>query len=394
MVKIINFIKTAIKETDTLLFFMCLLTSAFGILMVHSATLSDKTPDALYSRDVRAMVIAVGAGVLISIVVSFVDYNFITKMFPFIGAVCLGLMLLTFAIGVGPEDRPDAKTWIVLGGTGLFFQSSELLKIGFIITFGMHIELVRDNISKLSTVLLLCFHGAIPVVLVTLSGDMGSALVFLIIFAVMMFCAEVRLRYFVIGAAAVCAAAPAAWYFVFDNTQRNRILGLFFPERYTDVMFQQNHGIEAIKAGGFTGAGLFKGTCTQTPNYIPEAENDMIFTVICEELGFVGGLLALGLLFAIIVKAIYNGKRSKNGATALMCYGMAAMIAGQVVINVGMCLKILPVIGITLPFFSAGGSSNLCIYIGIGLLMSIYRFDQEKQATEYRISNAKAFSTY
>ena len=394
MAKFFNLIKTSIKETDLLLLFLCALTSAYGIIMVHSATLQDKAADELFSRDVRAMVIAVAVGMAIALAVSFIDYNFITKLFPFIGGVCIVLMLLTFAIGVGPAERPDAKTWIELGNTGFFFQSSELMKIGFIITFGMHLELVRDKITKLTTIMLLCVHAVIPVVLVTLSGDMGSALVFVIIFIAMMFCAGVQLRYFIIGTAVVCSAAPAIWYFVFDDTQRSRILGLFFPDRYTDILYQQEHGLQAIRAGGLTGSGLFSGKYTHMPNYIPEAENDMIFAPICEELGFIGGMLALGLLLAIIIKIIHTGKKSRFGATSFMCFGMAAMLAGQVIINIGMCLKVLPVIGITLPFFSAGGSSNLCVYIGIGLMMSIYRFDQEKQVTEYRISNASPFSGY
>lgn len=392
MTRLINFIKTSIKETDLLLLLLCAFTSAYGILMVYSATLADKAEDALYSRDVRAMLIAVAGGMVIAIAVSFIDYNFIIKLFPAIGGVCIALMLLTFAIGVGPAERPDAKTWIELGSTGFYFQSSELMKIGFIITFGMHLELVRDKITKLLHIFLLCVHAAVPVGLVALSGDMGSALVFIIIFAVMMFCAGVQLRYFAIGAAVVCAASPAVWYFIFDSTQRNRILGLIYPERYADIMYQQNHGLEAICNGGLTGMGLFKGICTQTPDYIPEAENDMIYPVICEELGFFGALLALGLLLAIIVKITHTGRCSKNGATSLMCYGMAAMIAGQVIINIGMCLKLLPVIGITLPFFSAGGSSNLCIYIGMGLMLSIYRFDREARISEYRIANRTPFA--
>ena len=394
MSKFFHFIKTAVKETDIVLLLLCAFTSAYGILMVHSATLADITEGAAFSRDVRAMLITFVGGIVIAVAVSFIDYNFITKMFPVIGGVCIVLMALTFAIGVGPQERPDAKTWIMLGSTGFYFQSSELMKIGFIITFGMHLELVSDNITKFTNVLLLGVHAAVPVVLVTLSGDMGSALVFIIIFLAMMFCAGTQLRYFIIGGAAVCAGAPAIWYFIFDDTQRNRILGLIYPDRYADIMYQQNHGMEAIRNGGLTGMGLFKGICTQTPNYIPEAENDMIFPAICEELGFLGGILALGLLFAIILKIIRTGRKSKFGATSLMCYGMAAMIAGQVIINIGMCLKVLPVIGITLPFFSAGGSSNICLYIGIGLMLSIYRFDQEKQVTEYRISNASPFSRY
>ena len=385
MSKFINTIKTVLRETDFLLFFLCLAASGYGILMVYSATLAEKSPDALISRDARTMLLAVAVGAVGALIISFIDYNFISKMFPLIGAVCIALLLLTLFIGVGPEERPDAKTWLKLGSTGLFFQPSELMKIGFIITLSMHIELIGDRLTKFTHILLLGLHAAIPIGLVVLSGDMGSALIFMLIFIVIAFCAGVQLRYFVIGGAAVCAAAPAIWYFLFDSTQKERFLGLIYPDRYSDIMYQQEQGLKALRNGGLTGEGLFHGTLTQQPNAIPEAENDMIFTATGEELGFIGCVLALALLLAISIKIISVGRHSNFGATSLMCYGTAAMIMSQVIINVGMCLKVLPVIGITLPFFSAGGSSNLCIYIGIGLIMSIYRFDRERDVTNVRI---------
>lgn len=385
MSKFINTIKNVLRETDFLLFFLCLAASGYGILMVYSATLAEKDPDAFISRDARTMLLAVAVGAIGALIISFIDYNFISKMFPAIGAVCIALLLLTLFIGVGPAERPDAKTWLKLGSTGLFFQPSELMKIGFIITLSMHIELIGDRLTKFTHILLLGVHAAIPIGLVALSGDMGSALIFMLIFIAVAFCAGVPLRYFVIGGAAVCAAAPAVWYFVFDSTQKERFLGLIYPERYADIMYQQEQGLKALRNGGLTGEGLFHGTLTQQANAIPEAENDMIFTATGEELGFIGCVLALALLLAVSLKIISVGRHSKFGAASLMCYGTAAMIMSQTTINVGMCLKVLPVIGITLPFFSAGGSSNLCIYIGIGLVMSIYRFDREREATHVRI---------
>ncbi|MBR0510330.1 MAG: FtsW/RodA/SpoVE family cell cycle protein [Clostridia bacterium] len=395
MKNLIYRLRTVIRETDFALLLLCILTSAYGVVMVYSATRPDMLIEGgVISRDTRAMLIAVGAGLLMAIVISFIDYNIITKLYPAIAAVCIALMLLTLVFGVGPEERPDAKTWLKIGETGLFFQPSELLKIGFIISFGMHLELISDRISKPVHILFLCLHAAVPVGLVTLSGDMGSALVFVIIFAVMMFCAGVKLRYFALGAALAAAAAPVAWYYLFSATQKDRFLGLIYPDAYTDIMYQQNMGMRAIRSGGLTGKGLFSGPLTQTMNAIPEAENDMIFSCIGEELGFLGCAAALLLLLLIVARIMIVGKRSKYGATKLMCYGMAAMIAGQTVINVGMCLVLLPVIGITLPFFSAGGSSNLCIYIGIGLILSIYRFDKEKEVVNFRLSNITPFSNY
>ena len=392
MKKLILKLKTVIKETDLLLLFLCIAASFYGVVMVYSATRADIPEGGVISRDARTMILAVALGVVFSVFVSFFDYNFITKMFPFIGAVCIVLMLALFVWGKGPAERPDAKTWLSLGSSGLYFQPSELLKIGFIITFGMHLELVRDKIKELLHVILLCVHAAVPIGLVALTGDMGSALIFILIFLVMMFCAGVQLRYFAIGAAMAAAAAPAVWYFIFDATQKNRILALIYPDRYEDIMYQQNQGIKAITSGGFTGQGLFNGALTQVKNAIPEAENDMIFTCIGEELGLLGCAAALLLLLGIIVRVMYIGHRSRYGATKLMCYGYAAMLAAQTIVNIGMCLELLPVIGITLPFFSAGGSSNLCVYIGIGLIMSIYRFDKEKQAVNFSFSKLSAFS--
>lgn len=384
MSKIVKFIKSAVRETDIFLLLLCLSASAFGILMVHSATLFSVAEGETFSRDANTMLLAVAVGALIAVAVSFIDYKFITKMFPFIGAVCVALMFLTLLIGVGPEERPDAKTWIVLGSTGFYFQPSELVKIGFIITFGMHIELVRDKLKNIFHLMLLCIHGIIPAGLVIISGDLGSALVFMIIFISMLFCAGVQMRYFAIGLAGFAASVPVIWYILFSETQKERFLGLIYPERYTDIMYQQTRGIEAIASGGLTGQGLFNGKYTQN-DIVPESENDMIFTCIGEELGLIGCMLALAILIAIIIKIVFVGYKSKEDSTSLMCYGMAAMIAAQVIINIGMCLVIMPVIGITLPFFSAGGSSNLCIYIGIGLIMSIYRFNKEKEVSNYRL---------
>ena len=370
-----------------MLLLLCAAASAFGLLMVHSATIVDIEDGAPFSRDTRTMLLAVLMGLAVAVAVSLIDYHFIARLYPLIGAVCLLLMLVLFipGVGVGPEERPDAKTWISIGGSGLYFQPSELVKIGFVITFGMHLELVRDRLREIRQLVLLCVHGMLPVGLVILSGDLGSALVFMAIFIAMMFCAGVQLRYFFIGLAAVVAAVPAVWYFLFSNTQKERFLGLLYPDLYEDIMYQQNYGMEAIRHGGLLGQGLFKGAYTQA-GLVPESENDMIFTCVGEELGLAGCVVCLLLLLAISLRIILIGRKSLLSSASLMCYGMAAMISFQVIVNVGMCLKILPVIGITLPFFSAGGSSNLCLYLGVGLILSICRYNRDGDVDSLRLT--------
>ncbi len=380
-------LKNFIKETDNVLLFLCLLASAFGCVSVLSATLWSVEEGQTLSRDFVVMVAAVLMGILIAIIISIIDYEFIIRLTPVIGLFCIGIMVLTLLIGVGPVERPDAKTWLKIGNTGIFFQPSEIVKIGFIITFGAHLNKLKNSINHPFSIIQLGIHAVIPVGLVIISGDMGSALVFMIIAVAMLFIAGLHWGYFLAGGLALLASIPLAWIFLFDNIQKERFLALANPEEYPDIIYQQNRGLAALGSGGLTGQGLFKGALTQTPNAIPESENDMIFTVIGEELGLIGCIAALIILTLIAFRIINTGKHDNVGNTKIMCYGVAAMIIGQVIINVGMCLRLLPVIGITLPFFSAGGSSNLCIYFAIGLILSFYRYNQQRDMIHVSQSN-------
>ena len=295
-------------------------------------------------------------------------------------------MLLLFipGIGVGPESRPDVKTWIKLGNLGIYFQPSELLKIGFIITFAVHIDAVRDNLDSLKNIILLCIHAGVPTLLVLVTGDMGSALIFIFIFIAMLFTAEVKMKYFIAGGILVAAASPFIWNYVFSGIQKSRIYALFKPEEYPDIIYQQQQGLNAIKNGGVFGQGLFNGRYTQI---VPENENDMIFSVIGEELGLAGCIFTLILFIVVVIKIAKIGIDSKDRMVMLLSAGVASMIASQVIVNIGMCLQLLPVIGITLPFLSAGGSSNLCIYIAVGLVLSLRRHTLEREITNFRIKS-------
>ncbi len=388
MKQLLKSVKNFIKETDKILLFLCAVTSIFGSTMVLSATLHTAAEGVRFTRDFKVMIAAVCVGIVAALFISVIDYEFIIKMWPLIAAVSVGLMLLLFVpgIGVGPPERPDAKTWISLLGGKIFFQPSEIVKIGFIITFGVHLEKVKANINHPLTLVFLAIHALIPIGLVMKSGDMGSALVFIIITVAMLFVSGLHWLYFVAGGILILASLPLAWIFLLENIQKSRFLALIYPELYPDVIYQQECGLAAIGGGGLTGQGLFKGNYTQL-GIVPESQNDMIFSVIGEELGLVGCVLALFLLTLIIIRIARTGKHDKVGDTKVMCYGVVAMIAGQVIINIGMCLQLLPVIGITLPFFSAGGSSNLCLYVAIGLIMSFYRYNQQRDIIDVGFAN-------
>jgi len=386
-----NRIKNGIRGTDFLLYLTCIVTSAFGCLMVYSATRNDALEAGRFmDTECLVMILASAAGIVFCLIISFIDYNSIVRLWPVIGAVCLLLIIALFKWGEAPADRPNARCWLTIfqiGDRKVTFQPSELAKVGFLVTFSAHLDRVRNEINKIKNVALLTFHALIPIGLIILTDDLGSAIIFGFMFIGMMFAAGLHLRYFAIAGGAFAAAAPLLWTKFLSNFHRQRILAIYYPQAlsrsvYNTRIYQQQRAVDAIGSGGFFGDGLFKGTYTQSAAGIPVNESDMVFSVVGEELGFIGGFLLLAALAFIILRIIHTGKESHNLTGAVICYGTAFMIAVQVLMNIGMCLKLLPCIGITLPFISAGGSSGLCVYLALGLVMSIYRFNHSSPEPE------------
>ena len=383
-------IKKAFRETDKLFFALCVALSVFGIVMVASASHRTLEDGALLSRDAIVMIAALLLGIVIALMLSFIDYELIYKLLPVIALGSLFLMLLLLTpLGVAPDARSDARSWLKIfafGGYSLYLQPSEILKIAFIITFSYHLSKTRQNLSGFLNIFLLCIHAAIPIGLVVITGDMGSALIFAMMFLGMMFVSGVHWLYFPAGLLAVGAAAPIVWYKVFDNIQRNRILALFHPDDYPTEIYQQKQALSAMKNGGFFGTGYLKGDFTQSGS-VPESQNDMIFSAVGEEFGFLGALLLLALFVLLAIRIVRIGKRSNNFAACMLCYGIMFMIMSQVIVNIGMCLSLLPVIGITLPFISAGGSSVICLYLAVGLVLSVHRSSQGLHYENYRFAH-------
>lgn len=368
-----------IKGTDLLTLLTALAASLYGLICVYSATYSSLTSGKIISSDVRTMIISVIGGLIIALFLSNIDYESISKFWPIIAAGCVGLMIFTLFFGVAPPARPDSKCWIDL--KIFYFQPSELLKVGFIISFSYHLDLVKDKINKIKTIIPLVIHGMIPIGLVILTGDAGSALIFLVMFIGMLFFARVNIGYFIAGICAIFVAFVLAWKTnIINGIQRQRIIALFYPEQYADAMYQQTNGKIAMGSGGLFGQGFLQGDMTQS-GAVPVNESDMILTVAAEEFGFIGTAVALLLLTFIIIRIVKIGMSARDNAGYLMCSGIAVMLFAQVVVNVGMELSLLPCIGITLPFFSAGGSSSLCVYIALGVELSIYRFSRSPRET-------------
>ena len=357
-----------IRECDKVLYALCIITTLFGCVMVLSTTYNYYGQS--YSQFITQLG-ALGLGIGAMIVISNFDYKRFSKLWFLIAIVGLVPVGLTFFIGFAPGATDD-KAWLMLPGN-ISFQPSELLKICFVITFGYHCHVLGDRIKKFIHVIPLCIHGGIPILLIHFQGDDGSAMVFGIMFVGMMFAAGVKLRYFIIALSAVAVALPFVYLFVMNDDQQARINALFFGAEndYLNTMYQQWRGRVAMANGGIFGQGLFNGTLTQTGS-IPEGYNDFIFTCIGEELGLVGCILVLVLISALCIRILRIGFRSDSQLGLVICTGIFTMIMSQTVINIGMCLWLIPVIGVTLPLFSAGGTSLLCTYLGLALVMSVH----------------------
>ncbi len=355
-----------VRETDKVLFLLCIFSSMYGALMILSATAYTGTSRAFFVQ-LGAMVAGIIAAVFIS---AFFEYDLIIKWWWIPAAIALVLVGLTFVIGYAPAGTDD-KAWLKLP-MGMSFQPSEILKIAFIITFAKHVSIIGDRISSPLNVLALCLHAAIPVALIHIQGDDGTALVIAIIFISMLFASGVRLRYFAIAGALAACAAPFIWYVVMDEFHRDRIKILFNPELdlYGDG-WQQWRARVAMANGGFFGTGYMKGDFVQKGS-VPEGYNDFIFASIGEELGMLGLLVVVALLLAICIRIILVAHHAKDKQGVIICSGIFGMFAAQMILNIGMCVSLLPVIGITLPFFSAGGTSLIATYLGIGLVLNVY----------------------
>lgn len=371
-----NSIADYIRECDKILLFLCIAASGYGCIAVWSATKYIGT-----DRQVITQFVALLLGIVAVVVVSHFDYNYYKKLWPIIALVCLIPVILTFFIGFAPAGTDD-KAWLRLPG-GLTFQPAELLKIAFIITFSIHLEKVGERLNNLKYLIPLCIHGAFPILLVHFQGDDGTAMIFAAIMLLMLFVAGLKARYFVILLVAVLIAAPLVYFLVMNSDQQARIQSIFdLEDDLQGSDWQQWRGRIALANGGWFGKGLFNGPLTQIGD-VPESYNDFIFVSIGEELGIVGCLICVLLLAVICIRILKIGAIAREKRGKLMCVGMFAMLFSQILINLGMCLSITPVIGVPLPFFSAGGTSLACLFGGIGVIMSVYMHRTSRQMRLY-----------
>ena len=386
MSKISDNISDFFRRTDIVLWLLTLAAVIYSLLLISSMQRSGT-----YSY-LRSQLVAVGLGLLLAVVIAVADFRFLIKRWYLAALLAAALAALVFVFGIRVSGTDDTA-WIAIPG-GFSFQPSEIIKICFIITFSAHLSYLseKDRIKHPIAVMSLLLHALVPMTIIHIQGDDGTVLIFGMIFLIMCFVAGVQLRYFAVLGGALLIGISLIWNLFLNDEHRNRFLALFDLDgnAMTNYGWQQYQGKVSIASGGLTGQGLFNG---QRVAYgiVPEQENDFIFTVVGEELGFIGCLIVLALLFGIILKVILNVKNATCLEGRFICTGVFAVFASQTVINLGMVLGFFPVIGITLPLFSAGGSSALSTLLCIGLVQSVrsHNIDDMDTANIRRGSEAR-----
>ena len=364
--KFFNAIGDYFINTDKILWFLVICCTVISAVLLSSV----ERAGGLF---VRTQIMAACIGIVIAIVISVIDYEYITRYWWLLAILSFGLFIYVFLFGITISGTDDTA-WIRLPG-GLTFQPSELVKIFFIVTFAKHLDVLvnKDKLKTFLGVLGLLLHVSIPVLIIHMQDNDGSALIFFFIMLVMCIVAGLQARYFIILGSVLAIGLPLLWNFFLNDEHRNRILALFDLDSnaLTNYGYQQYQSKVSIASGELTGYGVGQGYRTGV-GFVPEQENDFIFSVAGEEMGFLGSILILILLLSLIVKVFFIGMSARDKMGSYIAYGMFGLLASQTIINLGMVLGLLPVIGITLPFFSAGGTSSMCLYFGIGLVQSVH----------------------
>ena len=360
-------LKNAIRKGDMVLLFLLLATTTYGCIMIASAK--------NYVGSTRFVVIQVVAallGVLMYFLVSSVDVTILSEHRMLLAGFNCFLILLLIPFGV--DYNSGNKSWIDIPLLPVDIQPAEICKITFILIMASVMASGRSRISSFKSVFSMGFHLALLAGLnIVISKDLGVSLIFVFIFIGMAFAGGVNLLWFLGAGGLVTVAWPFLWELM-DPHQKNRILVLFDPTVDPDGVTVRYHAVRSMRSltgGGWAGQGLFNGIRTQNGE-LPAQHTDFIFSAIGEELGFLGCMLVLLLEFAIIARCIYVGNKSPDYMRRLVCYGAASALIFQVCVNVGMCIGVAPVIGLTLPFISYGGSSLMTLYAMLGLVSGVH----------------------
>ena len=359
-------LKESIRKGDWVLLLLCVITTAFGILPIASST--------NYLDSYRYIIMQIAGaliGILLYALVSSIDAEVLIEHRT--SLVVFNILFMSLLIPFG-ETIGGNRSWINLPFLPFNIQVAEICKVSYILIMASVMNAHKEKISSFKSVFHMVFHlGLVFILINELSYDMGVSLIFVFIFIVMAFAGGVNLLWFAAAIGGIALLFPFIWPRM-EEYQRLRIEVLFNPDldpAGTGVLWQGTLSLRSLTGGGMTGQGLFNGHRTQNMP-LQGQHTDFIYATIGEELGYVGCVLVLLLLGLIIARCIWVGMRSQEYARQLICFGAAGALIFQTVINIAMCTRIGPVIGLTLPFISYGATSVVSLYAMLGLVSGVY----------------------
>lgn len=358
------FLSDALRRVDPILLLCTAILSLISLLTVYGAV------DNFGMSKLRMQFAMTVLGIVLTFIVANLDYHVILdRLWPVMLIFSVGILGLTLVAGdTGAGVETANKSWLTIPGIGIAIQPSEFVKITFTCTFAKHLSSVRATINQFRSIVGLGLHALLIVGLILVSGDLGVALVYMVMVLIMLFIAGLHWGYFAALGGTVVVAFPFLWDFL-AAYQQDRIVVGFNPELDPmDKGWQPLLSKQCMENGGLFGVGWQNGGDYEQ---LTASHTDFILATICEKFGFIGGTLVILTLAVLVVRVLWIGRQASHDYGMFIAAGVAAVLIAQVLENVGMCLAILPVVGITLPFLSCGGSSLLATYILIGMVHSV-----------------------
>ena len=356
------------KKCDWVLLLLCFVTSSFGCVFIYSATSADK-----FGSNFRYIAIQIGAtliGMLAFAIVSSIDVEVMSEYRYLL--VAINTVLLLMLIPFGTDNNTGNRSW--LRTPIIYIQPAEICKITYIVIMASVMAQHKNRISGIPSVMHMVLHlGLLFGLNMLVSKDAGVSLIFAFIFIGMAFGGGVSLIWFALAIGAIAVAFPIIFPYL-GTHQQNRIL-ILFNENIDPLGINERYhyriNLLSLTGGGLTGQGLFNGNRTQGGRLFAQ-HTDYVFSSIGEELGFFGCVMVMLMELSIIARCIFVGIRCQDYMRRLICFGAASALIFQVTINIGMCIGVMPVIGLTLPLISYGGSSIVTIYAMLGLVSGAY----------------------
>ena len=353
------------RKLDLTFLALIIIIAITGIIAVHSGSMTL----AMHRRIDFLQISAFFVGITAIIILPALDISEILKRWKWIYIINIVLLLVTLVFGYSPTGDQN-RSWINLGFTSI--QPAEFSKVMFILSLSAHLNKLRDRLNTLPSLFALFLHGGTIIGLVLAERDWGNALVFIVIFITMLFCAKIDFKYFLGWIIAVVIAFPIIWDNLGDFRKRRVLIGFnpeLDPQGYGHQVIRSRN---AIASGGLLGQGYLNGETIQRPGALFAQHTDMVFAVIGQEFGFVGCAIVIAIYALLITRMVSTASKAGDYSGTYICSGVAGMFIFQFIINLGMALGVTPVVGITLPLISYGASSLIGMYVSLAFVMSVY----------------------